>query len=91
MRYDAQLIVLIRVKHMATRNQMDDIERQQIVQAFMHNLVQFVSKVGEIVEDTNVGHMEQVQLIGHELSDLRQASMGLHDTVLVESGQVSVN
>ena len=91
MRYDAQLIVLIRVKHMATRNQMDDVERQQIVQAFMHNLVQFVSKVGEIVEDTNVGHMEQVQLIGHELSDLRQASMGLHDTVLVESGQVSVN
>ena len=91
MRYDVQLIVLIRVKHMATRNQMDDIERQQIVQAFMHNLVQFVSKVGEIVEDTNVGHMEQVQLIGHELSDLRQASMGLHDTVLVESGQVSVN
>ena len=70
---------------------MDDIDRQQIVQAFMHNLVQFVSKVGEIVEDTNVGHMEQVQLIGHELSDLRQASMGLHDTVLVESGQVSVN
>ena len=70
---------------------MDDIERQQIAQAFMHNLVQFVSKVGEIVEDTNVGHMEQVQLIGHELSDLRQASMGLHDTVLVESGQVSVN
>mgnify|MGYP001166330542 CR=1 FL=1 len=70
---------------------MDDVDRQQIVQVFMHNLVQFVSKVGEIVEDNNVGHMEQVQLIGHELSDLRHASEGLHDTVLVESGEVPIN
>ncbi len=70
---------------------MDEVDREKVVQIFMHNLVKFVSNVGEIVDDTDISHMEQVMLIGHELSDLRQASQGLHDTVLVESGQVQLN
>jgi len=70
---------------------MNDLGKGEVVQLFMHNLVRFASNVGEIVENKNIGHMEQVMMISHELSDLRQASVGLHDTVLVESGQVPIN
>lgn len=70
---------------------MSDEIREEVVKAFMHNLVTFVSKVGDIVKDEEVSHMEQVMQIGHELSDLRQASVGLHDMVLIEENQVTLN
>jgi len=70
----------------------DDVElREEIVRSFLQNLVLFVGKVRDIHKDTEISHMEGMMQIGHELSDLGEASEGMIEMVMVEENQVTLN